>query len=379
MTGQASITAAALGRKQGARVAATVKLLFVPVSGPHGAGEYYRSVAIAGAAQQRWPQAEISFVMNREAGYAQQVPFATRLIDGSPTYNTAAVKRAIEELRPDVVIFDSAGRRAQLACARRLRTRTVYISSRPTTRWKGFRLRRMRLLDQHWLVWPQFLQGEVTRWERLKLRLIPTVQIVPLNVIFPAPDPERAARLYGKLGVTRGRYVLISAGGGGNHRGGRPASEVFAEAAARIRSDAQLPEDLQMVWVRGPNYAGEDRELPGVQITGALGGEQMIDLLAGARLGVINGGSLLLQALSLQVPCVAAPVATDQDRRIELCARRGLLASAPLDAAAIATATCGLLRDTTQYSALLQELQRVNLANGVEVALDALARLMNRP
>lgn len=351
------------------------RVLFVPVSGPDGAGEYYRSVAIAEAVKRRWPKADITFVVNCEAGYAQRVPFPARLIDGSPTRSTEAVNRVIEELRPDVVVFDSAGRHAQLKCARKLGAHTVYISSRVKTRWKGFRLRRMRLLDQHWLVWPQFLQGGLNFWEKLKLKLIPSVRIVPLNVLFPPPDTVRAAALQKELGVEAGKYVLMCAGGGGYHRGGRPAPETFADAAALIRQSGA--DGMKIVFIRGPNYAGPIQELPGVVMLGSLSSQQLIDMLDGARLGVVNGGSLLLQALSLKLPCVAAPVAADQNRRIDVCTQRGLASGVNLDAVEIAAAARALLEDGARHEAMRRELRQLNLANGIEPALEALAPWMN--
>ena len=116
-------------------------LLFVPASGAQGSGEYYRSLAIARAAQARWPAARICFIVNSAAGYARQCPFETVLVEGSPTYNTAAVNATIDRMKPDIVVFDSAGRVGQLAHARRRHAATVYVSSRFKTRWKGFRVR----------------------------------------------------------------------------------------------------------------------------------------------------------------------------------------------------------------------------------------------
>ena len=50
----------------------------------------------------------------------------------------------------------------------------------------------------------------------------------------------------------------------------------------------------------------------------------------------VNGGSLLLQAIALGAPCVAAPIAEDQPARISLCAARGYVRPAALDASSLA-------------------------------------------
>jgi hypothetical protein len=357
------------------------KLLFLPVSGPKGSGEFYRSLTIARAARERWPDAQIAFIVSRDARYASELrqgpdPFIVHLTDGTPTLNTPAVNQVIETFKPDVAIFDSSGRRAQLLCARRNGVKTVYISSRPKARQKGFRLRRMRLLDQHWLAWPGFLGGDPRAWERFKLRLAPALEVVPLGVVFAPPDAERGARLLARMGLRPGKYLIFCGGGGGYSAGGRSAPEIFAEAAAGIRAE----EDLSIVWIRGPNYTGPKLERPGITGIDSLDTASMIDLLAGARLAVINGGSLLLQAIALKVPSVCAPVARDQRQRIGACAALGLTVPSALDAAALAAATQSLLDNRAHRSSLRQRLETVSMNNGVHPAIDALARLMsNRP
>ena len=130
---------------------AAPRFLFIPVSGPGGAGEYHRSLAIARALEQRWPGSRIRFVLNRTAPYAHDTPYPGLLLQDSPTRSSAAVIDYIGTERPDVVVFDSSGRLAQYRAARASGAAVVYVSSRAKTRWKGFRWRRMQLLDQNWI------------------------------------------------------------------------------------------------------------------------------------------------------------------------------------------------------------------------------------
>ena len=58
-----------------------------------------------------------------------------------------SVADLIEEWRPDAVLFDNAGRTAQLLAARRCGARVVYISARRRQRYKAFRLRWMRAVS----------------------------------------------------------------------------------------------------------------------------------------------------------------------------------------------------------------------------------------
>jgi hypothetical protein len=115
--------------------AAAPRFLFVPVSGPGGAGEYHRSLAVARALEQRWPGCRIRFVLNTSAPYTAASPYAGLRIEDSPTRSNAAVVDYIRNERPDVVVFDSSGRLAQYAAARDVGAGVVYVSSRPKTRW----------------------------------------------------------------------------------------------------------------------------------------------------------------------------------------------------------------------------------------------------
>ncbi len=349
-------------------------LLFVPASGAQGSGEYYRSLAIARAAQARWPDASIRFVVNSAAGYARGSAFATVLVEGSPTYNTAAVNAAIDAMQPDIVVFDSAGRVGQLAHARRRGAATVYVSSRFKTRWKGFRIRRMRVMDQHWLAWPRLLEGELTRWERLKLRLLGRPRAIFLDPVFEPPVPGRAAALRREIGIGEAPYLLFCAGGGGYERSGVPAPETFARAAIEVSRAS----GMKTVWVKGPNYEGSNFDNAGILALPALRPDQMTDLLAGAQIATINGGSLLLQALALHTPAVAAPVAGDQPGRIAACERQGVAVGAGLEPAALAGSTLALLGDAGRLAQLRARLVAAGLGNGSLQAVEAMEQLLEQ-
>src|SRR5258708_28233632 len=148
-------------------------------------GEYARSLAIAQAARRRWPRAEIHFILSRQAAYAKTVPFAATLLDSSPTFHTRAVARSIKEFRPSIVVFDNAGRTAQLRAARRLGARIVYISARIRQRRKAFRWQWMRLIDEHWIAYPEFSAGSLKLFEKLKLKLVGRPVVRYLDVILP--------------------------------------------------------------------------------------------------------------------------------------------------------------------------------------------------
>src|SRR3984893_16735390 len=168
------------------------RLLFIPVSGPRGMGEYARATAIATAAAQRWPDVEIRFALSRRAAYAAETPFQATFLPSSPTFHSREVAALIREFRPTIVLFDHAGRTSQLRAAVENGARTVFISSRPKQRRRAFRLRWMRLLDEHWIAYPQFIAGAPDGLERLKLLLLGRPRVRFLDTVLPQPDLELA-------------------------------------------------------------------------------------------------------------------------------------------------------------------------------------------
>ena len=345
-----------------ARPARTGGFLFVPVSGPEGAGEYHRALALAEGVHRRWPDAPVHFVLHRDAPYATRCPFPCTLLDDSPTRDVRRVLEAIRAQRPEVVIFDSAGRVSQLRAAARVGALRVYVSSRPKTRWKGFKLSRLAALDEHWLVSPEFLGRGLTLWERCKLWLYPRVRVRFLATFFDRPGPAVGAQLRQRFGLEEGAYVLCCPGGGGQFAGLKSGPAVYA-AVARAIAAAGFP--VLLVGVR-------EAAVPGVVACESLANAELMAAAAGARLCVINGGSLLIQCLAQAAACLAAPIAADQDARVDGCARLGVARASAFDDVALTTAALALLAEPAALAALRTAAAALQLRNGVEVALDAL-------
>jgi spore coat polysaccharide biosynthesis predicted glycosyltransferase SpsG len=347
------------------------RFLFIPVSGPGGAGEYYRSLAAARGLERRWPGCRIRFVLNRLAPYAREAPYGVLSLEDSPTRSNARVIEYIRAEQPDVVIFDSSGRLAQYRAAHESGAGVVYVSSRPKTRWKGYRWRRMRVLDQHWVAQPRFLGGAPTAYERLKLRLVGRPEVVVLDAMHEPIDVPATRDLQS------GRYVAMCPGGGGDFGHAVDANQVFLEAARRLaRSD-----DVAVVVVLGARAAVEARDAstePGVRLVGTLPNGELLGLLRDAAVVAVNGGSLLLQCMAQGLPIVAAPIAGDQAGRIRGCAREGYVLESSLDPEAMTTAVSALLRDVAAQDRLRQRLADLKLRNGVDVATDAVSRLLAR-
>jgi ADP-heptose:LPS heptosyltransferase len=354
----------------------TPRLLFVPVSGAFGMGEYARSLAIAQGAAQRWPRASIQFILSRAAPYAAQSPFPAVLLASSPTFHSAAVIEIMNNWRPDIVIFDNAGRTAQLRAARKIGARVVYISARRRQRNKAFRVRWMRLIDEHWIAYPEFIAGELKFMERLKRKLLRRPAVRYLDVILTRESPAL------RVGMAAD-YILMVPGGGTGHPGAEDAVDVFLQAARRL---AALGVDTVLVGRVGTPSAVTEAATGGsalgsaagsrAQLLGPLPQAELADLMRGARLVIANGGSTLLQSIACGRASMAVAIAGDQAERIRRCVDLGVAVEAPLAADAMVKIAANLWRDGARLDALAGRAVALGLADGVDVALRAMTALL---
>jgi len=337
-------------------------------------GEFARSLAIARAASRRWPDAGIRFVLSSAAPYAADVPFPATLVASSPTFHSAPVIELLEQWRPDIVVFDNAGRTAQLRAARRLGARVVYISARRRQRRKAFRWHWMRLIDEHWIAYPEFIAGSVGAFESLKLKIVgrPTVRF--LDVILARGEAAKQGAILARTGCRAGGFVLVVPGGGTGHPGADDAADQFRAAARALAAGG-----TKTVYV-GP--AGEHAAVgPGADEAnwlhlGPLPQDELAELMRAARLVVANGGSTLLQAIACGSACIAVPIAKDQAQRIRRCVAAGVAVAAALNSARIIQAAAQLLRDEPQRAALAARASGLGLADGIEIAVQALCGLL---
>ena len=354
------------------------RFLFIPVSGPGGAGEYHRSLAIATGLRRRWPDCSIRFVLNRDAPYATSTPYPVTLLADSPTRATTAVNTCIRQERPDVVIFDSSGRMAQYRAAQAAGARIVYVSSRPKTRWKGFRWRRMRLLDQHWIAQPRFLGGELTPWQRWKVRFVGQPSILFLDALHEPLDFPATASLMLELRLSPGTFAVLCPGGGGIFEKEIDAAQVFLDAARDLAANRK---EVFVVAVVGSRICERMRHVAiplNLRVLASLPNGVLLGLIDASVASAVNGGSLLLQSLRQQAPLVAVPIARDQTERVRQCAAAGYVLGASLDAPAIVAALGRLLDEPGLRDALRARARELALCNGVDTAVKAVERLLRQ-
>ncbi|MEA5446040.1 hypothetical protein VCB98_09435 [Gammaproteobacteria bacterium AB-CW1] len=355
-------------------------VLFVPVSGSGGSGEYYRCLAIARALTGLCPDALVHFVVSHEARLERDPAFQYHELPDSPTRAVHETVEHIRGLSPDLVFFDSAGRMAQFRAARESGARVVWLSDRPNKRRKAFRLRMMPTLDLHLMAAPGEAEPRLGPWHRLKLRLFPHLATRFFSGIAPSVDSARRRELCEELGLPQEDYVVLAPGGGGYHYRGRPVPEIMLGAAAKV-SEAT---GLACVMVMGPQYQGEvndheDHER--VRVVSSLPTQDLTQLLHGARLAVIGAGSMMTaQTLSIGVPAVMVPAGgDDQPPRIAEFSRRGLASAAEMDEQAIADAAIALAQDESRRHAQQTAVRDAGMRNDVdEVAKDLLVLLRQR-
>ncbi|MGB8326724.1 MAG: hypothetical protein WCE48_04000 [Steroidobacteraceae bacterium] len=347
-----------------------MRVLFVPVSAPRGSGEYTRALTLATALARRSPGAQLHFILSREAPYAQECPFPATLLPSSPTFHTREVSEVIRNFRPAVVVFDNAGRTAQLLAARASGARVVFISSRPRQRRRAFRLRWMRLLDEHWIAYPEFMAGSLTAIERLRLTLAGGPVVRFLDCVLPESGAAMPGVAAAQGSIPQEPFALVVAGGVSGHRRFQEAPRAMAEAAVRLAR-----RDLPVVLVDAAAGAAPIPTDVNLSVLPRLGVGDLAGLIRRARLVVCNGGDTFVQVLASGRPCVAVALVPDQSRRLRRCARAGLALEARRDATEIEEAAVRLLQDEWARATQLAAIQQLGLVNGLDTALMSLAAL----
>ena len=364
-----------------AQRAQSPRILFVPVSGPHGSGELMRCLIVAHELRRAAPHVDIHFIVSRNAVFRDAIDFPIHECDDSPTRSTPQVIATLRALRPDVAVFDNAGRTVQLRAARALGTRLVFTSRSPRLRWKAFRVSWLALLDEHWIVFPKFVTGGLNLVERLKLRFSPGYVVRHLDTLFTPSEPAPRRAWLEAHGLAEGGYALFVPGGRGDqHVAAVDPAELFIDAA---REFARASQQRAVVLTgrsapatNGSSTSGSGDD-HGLTLLPRVRPEEVQHLLAGATLVVSNGGTTLVHALAHRQVIVSVPLAGDQARRIHRAARLGVAVAAPRDSSRIAQAALELARDPQRCERMRVLVDALGLVNGADVAVAALRRLAN--
>lgn len=343
----------------------------MPAYGGGGSGEFVRAVALAQAAQARWPGLRIEFVLPGGEGTRQDAPFTCHCHSGDSADKPDFDHECLRTLRPDVAIFDSGLRSVTLRLARELGIRTVYVSDRAGTCRKAFRIDWLRRLDQHWHQREHLTRPALTRWQRLCAQASSTRRT--LFDTYLATTPLREGDLPDALlGRLRGDFALFAPGGGGYFIDGRSVSEIYLEAAERLHAAI----GIECLTLMGPLYSGTAAPEKTLALP-VVDASRFLHLMRGATLLVTNGGQTVAQALACRAAVICAALGgSDQERRIAECAGAGLVLAAEPRAELLAAQAQGLLEDPQLRGALLARVAAREVVNGIPLMLDALAQLL---
>ena len=174
--------------------------------------------------------------------------------------------------------------------------------------------------------------------------------------------PVDAAPLLQRFGLQPDDAFAVVCAGGGGHA---DASTLFGDAATQLAHGGLA---TIAVGVRASTPAIEVPSLPNADL---------MALLATARVALLAGGSLLVQALALAVPSVAVPLQREQAARVRWLAAAGAVHAVPPTASAqeLADALRALADDADGRARLQQAARRLGLENGLDAAVAALAQL----
>ncbi len=291
------------------------RVLFIPVSSPSGIGEYMRSMIIAKALLTRWPALEVHFLLNEQVSYINDCPYHVHLCKDSPTKDTASVNQALEQVNPNLVIFDASGRAKQFKKAKNLGAKVAFISQHNKKRARGLKLNRLPHIDNHWVAQPDFCMKPLNLMQRIKLFLCKKSSPKNIGPVFEMASEEYQEKILQNYDLVAKQYFIFNAGSGGHLVGDKLAADIYFQAAKALY---QKTKQTCLV-VFGNNYPKSLPSDDGVLCIKNIDNKDFVALLAGAQICIISAGDTLLQCLALGNTCVAAPVSPDQPERLKRC------------------------------------------------------------
>ncbi|WP_372760181.1 glycosyltransferase family 1 protein [Pseudoalteromonas sp.] len=348
------------------------RLLFIPVSSPAGIGEYMRSLLLAQTLYTELAdKLDIHFILNQHTAYTDTCPFDTTLLEHSATKENKKVTAVIESLKPDVVVFDCAGRAAQMKAAKKVGAKVVFISQHAKKRAKGLKLNRTGLIDLHWVVQPEYCIEPLSWLETAKLALFPLAPPINVGAFVAFPTQVQQKHILNKLNLKSKGYFIVSAGSGGHIIEGANCADIYYEAALKISQRT----GLQGVVVFGSNY---NRELPKTDTLLCLSNQTSGDflaLLSEAKVAVLSAGDTLLQAIALHTPTVACAISKDQNTRLERCAMTQVVVKSELAVDAIAATVEQIIAEPL-YTQITKKYKSLAIEGSFEVITQGVKSLL---
>ena len=304
------------------------RLLFIPVSSPEGIGEYMRSLLLAQSLKTTLSEPlDIHFILNKHTAYADSCPFETTLLNHSATKELDGVCDVIEAFKPHVVIFDCAGRAGHMKAAKKIGAKVVFISQHAKKRAKGLKLNRIKLIDTHWVVQPDYCIEPLSWIENTKLDIFTLARPYNVGPFIAFSTADQRQQLLNKYKLKAGCYFIVNAGSGGHVINGQNCADTYFKAALEITKLT----GLKGVVVFGSNY---NKSIPETDELICLPNQQSTEFLAlmsDAKVALLSAGDTLLQAIAVHTPAVACAISKDQYKRLNSCEKTGVVLKADLN------------------------------------------------
>ncbi|WP_024591455.1 MULTISPECIES: hypothetical protein [unclassified Pseudoalteromonas] len=310
------------------------RLLFIPVSSPEGIGEYMRSLLLAQSLKAELADSlDIHFILNKHTSYAKDCPFEATLLEHSATKELDFVCEFIEQFKPDVVVFDCAGRAGHMKAAKKVGAKVIFISQHAKKRAKGLKLNRINLIDTHWVVQPDYCIEPLTWAESTKLDMFPLAHPRNVGPFVTFASCAQKRDVLNRYNLVPEGYFIVNAGSGGHSVNNLNCADVYFEAALKITKLT----GLKGVVVFGPNYNKIIPKSDELICLTSLQSTDFLALMSQAKIALLSGGDTLLQAIAVQTPVVACAISKDQNTRLDHCVNAGVVIKANLDIDEITT------------------------------------------
>ncbi len=311
-------------------------VVFIPVSGASGAGEYYRCAAIAEALLTISPNLPVHFIISAEASIYRDRRFHYHPIPGSPTHCSIQVIDYLRHPHPAAVVFDSSIRTQQLAAAKSLGAAVIAVVSRSSKRRRLLQPLKLRHIDSAWVIAAPHNHRQRRGIERLLTLGWGGRLSFGGTVLSPPCDKDLPKEL------AHDTYALVAPGGGGGLIDGERADKKFAEIAWRVSR-----EGISVLFVPGPLSQVALPAASRLTAIRSLSPGGLMAAMSHARVCIVGGGSILGQGLALGKPCIPLPAGgRDQPERIAQLIHRGLLQELEdYSAAAVSAEVIRLWRD----------------------------------
>lgn len=348
------------------------RLLFIPVSSPEGIGEYMRSLLLAQALQERCgAQINSHFILNKHTAYAKDCPFESTLLNNSATMEVTAVCQLIEQYKPNVVVFDCAGRAEHMKAAKKVGAKVVFISQHAKKRAKGLKFNRINLIDHHWVIQPDYCIEPLTWFEKVKLNTFALAYPNNVGPFTAFATEQQKRRVLIDNNLKSNEYFIVNAGSGGHTFDGHNCADIYFQAALAIaRSTA-----LTGVVVFGPNYTQPLPQTDELICLPSQQGGDFLALLSQAKVALLSAGDTLLQAITLQTPTVACAISKDQSDRIARCVTTGVVTEAELNSLDISNKVSELLAEPN-YQQVLNKYRLFENVHSFEVITQGVKALL---